>query len=202
MYLRKEDSVKHSEKQFNNLTDLINRKLDISLYERKSIDLQEVINDKITKIRNAERDTNMKLQNLDRDYRITNQEVQRHKEQLELKASVEETANIWKNFNNFAQYQELKQLYSKVNPEMQKFEVNMIEHRDDIIRFKEIIERFDVTICEKSSKQDLIGLEKTIREQYLSVKYLEEVKAITTKQMNKITEKQERIESSISILSA
>ena len=65
----------------------------------------------------------------------------------------------------------------------------MIEHRDDIIRFKEIIERFDVTICEKSSKQDLIGLEKTIREQYLSVKYLEEVKAITTKQMNKITEK-------------
>lgn len=131
----------------------------------------------------------MKLQNLERDYRSTNQEVLRHKEQLELKASIEETANIWKNFNNFAQYQELKQLYSKVNPEMQKFEVNMIEHRDEIKRFNEIIERFDVTICEKSSKQDLIGLEKSIREQYLSVKYLEEVKAMTTKQMNKITEK-------------
>ncbi len=180
MYLRKEDSMKHSEKQFNNLTDLINRKLDISLYEKKSIDLQETINDKLTKLRNAERDTNMKLQNLERDYRATNQEVLRHKEELELKASIEETANIWKNFNNFAQYQELKQLYSKVNPEMQKFEVNMIEHRDEIKRFKEIIERFDVTICEKSSKQDLIGLEKTIREQYLSVKYLEEVKAMTT----------------------
>jgi hypothetical protein len=63
---------------------------------------------------------------------------------------------------------------------MQKFEVNMIEHRDEIKRFNEIIERFDVTICEKSSKQDLIGLEKSIREQYLSVKYLEEVKAMTT----------------------
>jgi len=44
----------------------------------------------------------MKLQNLERDYRSTNQEVLRHKEQLELKASIEETANIWKNFNNFA----------------------------------------------------------------------------------------------------
>ena len=85
---------------------------------------------------------------------------------------------------------------------MQKFEVNMIEHRDEIKRFNEIIKRFDETICEKSSKQDLLGLEKIMREQYLSVKYLEEVKAITTKQMNKITEKQERIESSISILSA
>ena len=51
-----------------------------------------------------------------------------------------------------------------VNPEMQKFEVNMIEHRDEIKRFKEIIERFDETICEKSSKQDLIALEKMIRE--------------------------------------
>lgn len=89
-----------------------------------------------------------------------------------------------------------------VNPEMQKFEVNMIEHRDEIKRFKEIIERFDETICEKSSKQDLIGLEKMIKEQYLSVKYLEDVKAMTTTQMNKITEKQERIENSISILSA
>jgi hypothetical protein len=39
VYLRKEDSAKHSEKQFNNLTDLINRKLDISLYDKKSIDL-------------------------------------------------------------------------------------------------------------------------------------------------------------------
>ena len=56
----------------------------------------------------------------------------------------------------------------------------MIEHRDEIKRFNEIIERFDITICEKSSKQDLIGLEKSIREQYLSVKYLEEVKAMTT----------------------
>ncbi len=67
-----------------------------------------------------------------------------------------------------------------VNPEMQKFEVNMIEQRDEIIRFNEIIKRFDETICEKSSKQDLIGLEKTIREQFLPVKYLEDVKALTT----------------------
>ncbi len=35
---------------------------------------------------------------------------------------------------------------------MQKFEVNMIEHRDEIKRFNEIIKRFDETICEKSSK--------------------------------------------------
>ncbi len=75
MYLKKEDSVKYSEKQFSTLSDLIARKLDISQYERKTVDLQENINDKITKIRNAERDTNMKLQNLDRDYRATNQEV-------------------------------------------------------------------------------------------------------------------------------
>ncbi len=63
---------------------------------------------------------------------------------------------------------------------MQKFEVNMIEHRDEIKRFNEIIKRFDETICEKSSKQDLLGLEKIMREQYLSVKYLDDVKALTT----------------------
>jgi hypothetical protein len=35
--------------------------LDISLYERKSVDLQENINEKITKVRNSDRDTNLKL---------------------------------------------------------------------------------------------------------------------------------------------
>jgi hypothetical protein len=88
-----------------------------------------------------------------------------------------------------------------VNPEMQKFEVNMIEHRDEIKRFNEIIKRFDETICDKASKQDLFGLEKSIREQFLSVKYLEDVKALTTSSINKVNERQDKIESSISILS-
>jgi hypothetical protein len=58
------------------------------------------------------------------------------------------------NFSNFAEYKELTTLYNKVLPEMAKHEANMIEHRNDIKRFGEMIKRFDEVLSEKASKQD------------------------------------------------
>jgi hypothetical protein len=158
-YMRKEDVLKTSEKQYTNLVDLINRKLDISSFERKIIEIQENLNDKITKVRNSERDTNNKLQYVERDFRSCDIEVRRLKEEVQLRATTDEAAKIWRHFTNFAEYKDLKKLYNMVNPEMQKFEENMIEHRNEIKRFNEIITRFDEIISQKSSKQDMIVLE-------------------------------------------
>ena len=44
------------------------------------------------------------------------------------KASIEETLRIWQHFTNYAEYKELRALYGKVMPEMERHEVSMADH--------------------------------------------------------------------------
>lgn len=106
------------------------------------------------------------------------------------------------NFSNFAEYKELTTLYNKVLPEMGKHEANMIEHRNDIKRFGEMIKRFDEVLSEKASKQDFRDIQNRIKEEYLSVKVLNDVKELTTKQMNHLGGRQDKLDQSFTLLSS
>ena len=41
---------------------------------------------------------------------------------------------MWKNFEKYAQFSDLRELYTKVMPELQKFEKNINENNKDIAK--------------------------------------------------------------------
>ena len=67
---------------------------------------------------------------------------------------------MWSNFNQFALYDDLKDLYGKTVPEIKKFEDRIIEFNCQLERIDEIMRRFDEVITEKASKMDLRDIVK------------------------------------------
>jgi hypothetical protein len=53
-------------------------------------------------------------------------------EMLKEKVDFTEIERIWKNFEKFAMYDDLKDLYMKTIPEIFKFEGKIEEHRRDV----------------------------------------------------------------------
>lgn len=85
------------------------------------------------------------------------------------KTSVEETQQIWDNFNKFAFYDDLKDLYSRTLPELSKFEERLI-HFDSVLEKNDIIlRRYDEILTEKASKHDVKDLEKLVKTQYTTI---------------------------------
>lgn len=64
----------------------------------------------------------------------------------------DDATRIWKHFQRFADYEDLKELYQKCIPELAKFEVKMIDYSDQIEQCKQIIEHFDKVMTEKANK--------------------------------------------------
>lgn len=72
--------------------------------------------------------------------------------QLELRITVEEGRKIWQYFSRFAEYQDLKDLYKKVIPEIAKFEQKMINYETEVAKMNMIMRRFDETLSLKANK--------------------------------------------------
>ena len=82
------------------------------------------------------------------------------------KTSVEETQQIWNNFNRFALYDDLKDLYNRTLPELSKFEERLIQYNSVLEKNDIILRRYDEVITEKASKHDVKDLEKLLKTQY------------------------------------
>ena len=86
-----------------------------------------------------------------------------------IKKCDEDVRNIMKNFQNFAEYQDLRDLYSKVIPEIQRFEDKMQEMLNEQAKTSLIVKRFDEVLIEKASKQQIrelkLELEEYVREE-------------------------------------
>ena len=74
-------------------------------------------------------------------------------------------------------------------PEIAKHETNMQEHRDEIRRFSEIVLRFDEVLSEKASKSEVKLFEQTVRQEYLSVRAIDDVRNSTSMNLTQIVEK-------------
>ena len=79
--------------------------------------------------------------------------------ELKQKTSNEETVKVWKNFQNYAEYNDLKDLYQKVIPQVSRFEDTLMDLEREMRKTQEIIRRFDEIVSEKSSKHDFRELE-------------------------------------------
>ena len=60
-----------------------------------------------------------------------------------LKLDKNDATAIWKYFQRFAEYDDLKELYGKCIPELAKFEQKMIDYTTENEKQKIIIKRFD-----------------------------------------------------------
>lgn len=76
-------------------------------------------------------------------------------ELLKAKVDFEEIEKLWKNFEKYSMYEDLKDLYMKTVPEIYKFEQKIEEHRRDIEKQSEVLRRFDEVISDKASKGNL-----------------------------------------------
>lgn len=82
---------------------------------------------------------------------------------LLLKVDKEEGQRIWDNFQQYAYYDDLKDLYAKTMPEIKKFEDKIVQFGVDLEKIDIILRRFDEVITEKASKMDLRDFGRTIQ---------------------------------------
>ena len=68
------------------------------------------------------------------------------------KVDVEEANRIWDNFQKYAMYDDLKDLYTKTIPEIKRFEDKIVEFSIEQEKTEIIVRRFDEIMSEKASK--------------------------------------------------
>ena len=59
---------------------------------------------------------------------------------------------IWRHFQRFAEYNDLKLLYNKIVPELVKVEKKIMDFSHEIDQSKLIIRRFDEALTQKADK--------------------------------------------------
>lgn len=88
----------------------------------------------------------------DREISLLNGEVSQTQKDLLLKLNKNDATAIWRHFQRFAEYDDLKDLYTKCVPELAKFEQKIINFTSDYEKCQLIIRRFDEELAKKSSK--------------------------------------------------
>ena len=79
-----------------------------------------------------------------------------------------EGTKIWKHFDRFALYDDLKDLRHECIPQLAKFEQRIIEFTLAQDQSQHIIRRFDETIAQKSSKQAVHDVYTFLEKKYAS----------------------------------
>lgn len=81
-----------------------------------------------------------------------NQEIDKLVKELDKKVEQDDLVKIWKHFDRFSLYDDLKVLYGKVIPEIAKFEEKIIGFKLDIEKHNLILREFDTNIAQKTNK--------------------------------------------------
>ena len=68
------------------------------------------------------------------------------------KIDLKEAKKIWDQFQRFAEYSDLKDLYQKCIPQLAKFEQKMINYENDFKRIEDIVCDFDKHLLTKANK--------------------------------------------------
>ena len=88
------------------------------------------------------------------------------KDQLDEKIDTTFLDPLWDNFARFALYEDFKDLYNKVMPEIKKFESRIIIIDKELNKNNEIIQEFDKSISQKANKVSTRDFEKYANENF------------------------------------
>ena len=152
------------------LKQILERKLFIQEYVDRQTEVTEQYNGRFNEIDDDIDRIKGRIKKCDEDVRnIMKHDLKEIKAELKNKSNTEEVLKLWKNFQNFAEYQDLRDLYSKVIPEIQRFEDKMQEMLNEQAKTSLIVKRFDEVLIEKASKQQIrelkLELEEYVREE-------------------------------------
>ena len=128
------------------------------------------------------------------------EDFQAYNDRLRDKATVEETQQIWDNFNKFAFYEDLKDLYNRTFPELARFEERLIKFNSHLEKNDIILRRFDEVISEKSSKVDLKELEKLVKTSYTPLDKFNDENEVLNDRISSLSDKNREIEKSIDMM--
>lgn len=74
---------------------------------------------------------------------------------LKQRLTISDGKRIWKHFQRFSEYEDLRDLYNKVVPEIVKFEEKLIDYSYDLEQKAAIIRQFDSNLTAKADKSTL-----------------------------------------------
>lgn len=102
-------------------------------------------------------------------------EVHELRTENELKLSAKEGQKLWANFQDYAKYTELKNLYDKVMPAISSFEDKLKSNNDRNIRIDETVRRIDEVICIKADRSNLKEFKVHVTDNYMAKSTWEEL---------------------------
>ncbi|CDW74827.1 UNKNOWN [Stylonychia lemnae] len=120
-------------------------------------------------------------------------------QEVKQRTTQEETSRLWKNFQTYAEYNDLKELYNKVVPEVQKFEESLLDLNRECRKTQEIVRRFDEVILDKASKQNIRELYKKL-DDYVERDLFIDYKADNNVKFQNFNNKQAKLEESLDYL--
>jgi len=105
---------------------------------------------------------------------------------MDLKLEKTDGKALWKNFQRFSEYEDLRELYNKVVPEIIKFESKIMDYQADLNNMKVIVRKFDEDITKKADKHSIKTVYATINSDFekkgqLSKEFDKEIKILKIK---------------------
>ncbi|CDW86627.1 UNKNOWN [Stylonychia lemnae] len=152
-----------SKEEYEDRKQILNKELDLKLQARLSVIdfndsmqiFEENLDERLTQISAAQELHKKQFQKINKDFINMQQDIKYVDDQLNLKIDLDEGKRIWKNFTKYCLYEDLKDLYNKTVPEIQKFEHKLMEFNSDLEKQQIIIRRFDEILTDKASKQNI-----------------------------------------------
>jgi NhaP-type Na+/H+ and K+/H+ antiporter len=115
------------------------------------------------------------------------EEIKANKEEISLKETIEEVDFVKSKFQEYCAYKHLKDLYNKVMPVVENFEVKLGRFNREIEQHRLVIRRFDEVMLEKASKFRLKQLENEFCK-YLMKNDFEDSKTILKNRIEQLTD--------------
>lgn len=98
---------------------------------------------------------------------------------------------IWKHFDRFALYEDLKELHQKTLPEIIKFEQRIIDFKNELNTQTQIIGRMDTVMSTKSSKIAIKQIYDHLEDNYMLKKTNDQFLLQANKHMDKVAKDSE-----------
>ena len=95
-----------------------------------------------------------------------NKEFDKYNKLLHKKLDVSDGQRIWRHFQRFAEYSDLKDLYQKCIPVLARFEQQILEYQNDNDQKAFIIRRFDEALSQKADKVQIDMLYKYVDREF------------------------------------
>lgn len=101
--------------------------------------------------------------------------IDSHGKKLESILTIDDGKRIWRHFQRFAEYNDLKELYQKCIPPLVGFDQKIIDLADQIEKFNHIILKFDSVLTNKVERSQFNQFKVDAIDQFLGYEYRNDI---------------------------